>query len=110
MGAASTYLCELGKPSLDSTELDRFISYVAAEPGKDEVQRAIDHLLRVADLTPDQVVLIASSDPVRKAVGTQLSITRYARSKQFEAAQQAAANEPTWKKALLILGASLPPC
>jgi hypothetical protein len=110
MSAASTYLRELGKPRLDSTELDRFISYVAAEPEKDEMQGAIDHLLRVVDLTPDQVVLIAASDPVRKAVGLQLSIKRYARSKQFEAAQQAAANEPTWKKALLILGASLPPC
>ena len=110
MGAASNYLRELGKPRLDSAELDRFISYVAAESEKDERQSAIDHLLRVMDLTPDQVVLVAASDPVRSAVGLQLSVRRYATSKQFEAAKQSAENEPTWKKALWILGGGLPPC
>jgi len=109
MNAASNYLHELGKPHLDSTELERFISYVAAESEKDERQRAVDHLLRVVDLTPEQVVLIGASDPVRKEVGLQLSMKRYAMSKQFEAAQHAAANEPTWKKALLFLGMALPP-
>ena len=110
MGAASNYLRELGKPRLDSTELDRFISYVSAESEKDERQRAVDHLLRVVDLTPEQVIHIAGSAPVRVAVGLQLSVGRYARSKQFEAAQQSAANEPAWKKVLLSLGAVLPPC
>jgi len=109
MGAASDYLRDLGKPRLDPTELDRFISYVAAESDKDERQGDVDHLLRVVDLTPDQVMLIAASDPVRRAVGLQLSVKRYATSKQFEAAQQSAANEPTWKKALLLLGAVFPP-
>jgi len=110
MGAASNYLRELGKPRLDSMELDRFISYVAAESEKDERQVAVDHLLRVVDLTPGQVIHIAASAPVREAVGLQLSVSRYARSKQFEAAQQSAANEATWKKALLTLGVVLPPC
>jgi hypothetical protein len=110
MGAASNYLRELGKPRLDSTELDRFISYVAAESEKDERLGAVDHLLRVADLTPEQVIHIAESAPVRGAVGLQLSVSRYARSKQFEAAQQSAANEPAWKQALLSLGLILPPC
>ena len=110
MGPASNYLRELGKPRLDSAELDRFIAYVAAEAEKDERQGAIDHLLRVVDLAPDQVVHIAASAAVRGAVGLQLSVSRYARSKQFEAAQQSAANERAWKKALLTLGAILPPC
>jgi len=110
MGAASNYLSELGKPVLDSTELDRLMSYVAAESEKDERQRALDHLLRVANLTAEQLILIAASGPVREAVGLQLSVRRYAMSKQYEAAQQSAANEPAWKKALLFLGAVLPPC
>ena len=110
MSVASNYLRELSKSRLDSTELDLFISYVAAETEKDERQGAIDHLLRVVDLTPDQVIHIATSTLVRGAVGLQLSVSRYARSKQFEAAQQSAANEPAWKKAVLSLGAILPPC
>ena len=110
MGAASNYLRELGRPRLDSTELDRFMSYVAAESEKDERQAAVDHLLRVADLTPDQVVLLGASDPVRGAAGLQLSIRRYAMSKQFEAAQQSAMNESEWKKALESLGWMIPPC
>ena len=110
MSAASNYLRELGKPRLDSAELDRFIAYVAAEAEKDERQGAIDHLLRVVDLTPDQVIHVAASTPVRGSVGLQLSVSRYARSKQFEAAQQSAANEPAWKKAILTLGVLLPPC
>jgi len=110
MGAASAYLRELGKPRLDSTELDRFLSCIAAESEKDERQAALDHLLRIVDLTPDQVIHIAASAPVRGAVGLQLAISRYARSKEFEAAQQSAPNEATWKKVLLSLGAILPPC
>jgi hypothetical protein len=110
MGAASNYLRELGKPRLDSTELDRFISYVAAESEKSERQGALDHLLQVVDLTPDQVMQIAASDLVRGAVGLQLSVGRYARSKQFAAEQQSAANETEWKKAILSLGLILPPC
>jgi hypothetical protein len=110
VGAASNYLRELGKPRLDPAELDRFISYVAATTEKDERQCAVDHLLRVADLTPAQVMLIGASEPVRTTVGLQLSIRRYATSKQFEAAQQAAANAPAWKDALVLLGAVLPPC
>ena len=109
MGAASNYLRELGKPTLDSPELDRFISYVTAEAEKDERQGSIDHLLRVVDLTPDQVVHIAASDPVRGAVGLQLSVSRYARSKQFEAAKQSAANESAWTMALWSLAVLLPP-
>jgi hypothetical protein len=110
VGAASNYLRELGKPHLEPAELDRFIAYVAASSDKDERQGAVDHLLRVIDLTPAQVILIAASDPVRREVGLQLSVRRYATSKQFEAAQQSAANAPAWKDALLFLGAALPPC
>ena len=110
MGAASKYLRELGKPRLDATELERFMSHVAAESEKDERQGDLDHLLRVVELTPAQVVSIAASDPVRKSVGLQLSVKRYATSKQFQAAQQSAENEPAWKNALLFLGAALPPC
>jgi hypothetical protein len=110
VGAASNYLRELGKPRLDSTELDRFIAHVVAAPENDERQGAVDHLLRVVDLTPAQVVHIAASAPVRGTVGLQLSVSRYARSKQFEAAQQSAANESAWKKAILSIGVLLPPC
>jgi hypothetical protein len=110
MNAASDYLRELGKQRLDSTELDRFLSYVAAEPEKDARQRAVDHLLRLVDLTPDQVMHVAASDPVRKGVGLQLSVRRYVTSRQFEEAQRSAENEAAWKKALMLLGTAIPPC
>lgn len=110
MAAVSNYLRELGKPHLDPEELDRFLSYVAAEPEKDARQGAVDHLMRVVELTPDQVVHIAASDPVRREVGLQHSVRRYATSKQLEAARQSGANESVWKNVLLILGTGFPPC
>ena len=103
MGTASNYLRDLGKSRLDSAELDRFLTHVAAESEKVDRQLAVDHLLRVADLTPDQVLLLSASGPVRGAVGLQHSVKRYATAKQYEAAQQAAANESEWKKLVLIL-------
>ena len=110
MNAASNYLRELGKPNLDPSELDRFISQVAGEAEADVRQSAVDHLLRVVDLTPEQVMQIAASDPVRKGIGLQLSVRRYASAKQFEAAQRSAANETAWKQVLLFIGAAIPPC
>jgi hypothetical protein len=79
MAAASRYLSDLGKASLDSTELAHFIALMSEARGKDERQAAIDHLLRIVDLTADQVATLAVSEPVVNAAGLQLSVRRYAR-------------------------------
>jgi hypothetical protein len=93
---------------MDSSELARFIAHIASDSNKEERQAAIDHLLRVVDLTPDQVQILAASGPVHRVVGLQLSIRRYATSKQFEAARQAAANETAWQRTLDFLAAVIP--
>ena len=103
MGAASDYLRQIGKPRLSSVELNCFIEHVAGETTKADRQASIDHLLRVVDLEPDQLVALAASSPVRQETGLQHSIQRYARSKEFEASQRAAENEPAWKTALNII-------
>jgi hypothetical protein len=99
----------LGKAHLDSGEVAHFASQLALEVGKDDRQATIDHLLRVVDLTPDQLLLIARSESVANVVGLQHSIVRYARSKQFEAARQSAVEEPAWKYALTLLALAFPP-
>jgi hypothetical protein len=109
VGAASKYLRGLGKVRLDSGELERFMEHVAGELEKDEQQRALDYLLAVADSGPEQVMYVGKSDPVLRSLGLQLSVRRYAISKEFDAAQREAANESDWKKILLSLGSlSLP--
>ena len=104
MGAASDYLRGLGKEHLDSDELSHFVSQLLSERGKDERQAALDHLLRVVHLTPEQVLHLAASEPFVAAVGLQHSILLYARSKQYEAARQSARDEPAWLWALTVLG------
>jgi hypothetical protein len=103
VGAASDYLRSLGKTHLDSGELAHFVQQLSAEPDKEGRQAAIDHLLRIAQLTAEQVLAIASCEPVRNAVGLQHSIVRYARARQFEAARESATEVPAWQFALAVL-------
>ena len=109
MSAATDYIRDLSKSRLVSTELECFLAHVAAETEKDERQRAIDYLLRVVDLTPDQVKLLYASGPVRSSGGLQLSVKRYATTKQFEAAQISTSKESEWKILLYGLGSIFPP-
>jgi hypothetical protein len=97
MGAASEYLRALAKAHLEPDELSRFVACVADEPEKNERQAAVDHLLRVVDLTPNQVVALASTEIVRRELGLQLSVRRYAASKQYEAGRLPEGKESMWK-------------
>jgi sugar phosphate isomerase/epimerase len=108
VSATTEYLQQLGKSQLAISELTIFIGHLNVEPDKSQRQAAFDHLLRVVELTPEQVLQLAESELVREAIGLQLSLRRYATSKDFEAARQAAANEPTWRKVLETLFAGLP--
>lgn len=108
MSAASDFLRKLGKPQLDADEMRHFIACLSADTEKESRQSAVDCLLRVSDLSPDQVVLLGACEPVARSVGLQLSVRRYATSKQFEAARESSANEPAWQRAVMILAASIP--
>jgi hypothetical protein len=101
VSAASSYVRDLEKSRLDSDEVARFIALLTAEDGKDERQYAVDYLLRVTQLTREQVVSLFTSAPVANAVGLQHSILRYARTKQVES-DRVAEDDPIWVSILMM--------
>jgi len=114
MDTPSTFLRTLSTESISESELATFVTLLAAVPEALERHDAFQHLLRVAALSPDQVVVLAKSSPVREDVGLQLLLKRYIRSQQFaasHAAEQARLSSKWAVAADIVMGffMSLPP-
>ena len=113
LNVAADFLRTLGSESLSPSQLDTFVSLLASAPEAAARQESLAHLLRVASLSPDQVMSLAKSSPVQSDLALQLSLKRYVRAKQFassHAAEQSRLASP-WAMALEFLSAvtGLPP-
>lgn len=110
MESASEYLRSLARPSLDDEQLEAFLERLAKEPGREAVQAAFDHLLRVADLTPAQAHTLTKEEIVQRSVGLRRSLILYVRTQEYRAAELAAAEESDWRYLSGVLAAlSMPP-
>lgn len=107
MTGASSYINGLGKSSYSSVELERFIELLGAEPSKATQQNALDHLLQIVSVTPDQALALAKCSTVKGSVGLQHSLKRYARAQEFAAADARHTNRSGWNNVLEFL-VSLP--
>jgi hypothetical protein len=110
---ACEYLQSLGKTDLSSAELDNFVAELERQDGGSR-EEALAYLLRIVQLTPEQVIELSQAQPVRSTVGLQLLLKRYTRARQYAASNTAEAKRLAsgWAKAAEFVKAlimSLPP-
>jgi hypothetical protein len=113
VNVASDFLRTLGSEGWSSHQLDTFISLLASLPEAAARHESFAYLLRIAPLSPEQVVFLAKSSPVQSDLALQLSLKRYVRAKEFassHAAEQSRLASP-WAIPLEVLRAvtGLPP-
>jgi hypothetical protein len=97
MTSASAYIGGgLGATTISDLELEHFMRLLSAEPSKASQQSAFDHLLQKIVVTPEQALTLAKCEPTKRSVGLQHSLKRYARSREFAAANAAHAYRSKW--------------
>jgi len=110
---ACEYLQALDKSHLTITQLGKFVAELERQDTGSR-EEALAYLLRMVELTPEQVIELSQAQPVRTTVGLQLLLKRYTRARQYEMSNTAEAKRLAsgWAKAAEFVKAlimSLPP-
>jgi hypothetical protein len=107
------YLQSLDKAHLSAAEIEEFLAHLARQEPESR-EEALAYLLRTVQLTPQQVVTLSETSPVRTTVGLQLLLKRYARAQQYASSNAAETKRLAtgWAKAAEFVKAlisSIPP-
>jgi len=98
------YLVKLHKSKLSDAELEEFISFLSEETKKINRKESLEYLLRVVELTPDQIINLLKKDLIKNSIYLQYPIKKYISVRHYQAAEAKSENESPWMTALLLLG------
>ena len=87
-----------GKPVTDS-EFGLLLERMGAERDATARGTAVEHILGVIPVTPQQVVALARTATVRDSIGLQLVLKRFARDREFIAERERYAQRTEWQQA-----------
>ena len=101
---AINYISGLNKNELSNSELNNFISLCEKEQNKNHKKDALENLLNIINLTPNEIKVVAESELVKYSIDLQYSLKKYVSAKAYREAEVESEKETTWHKLLLTIG------
>ena len=96
-------MVKLNKSELSDSELEEFINFVSEETDKVNRKESLEHLPRVIELTPDQIIKLLKNNLIKNSIDSQSPIKKYVSIRHYRAAEIKSENESAWMPALLLL-------
>ena len=104
MKEPSSFLSSLNKTEMSDDELNVYVNLLANVKSKNEQINAVEHLLRVIELTPNQIIGLLENEPVKNSIALKYPIKKYVSIRHYKEAEQKSENESLWMTALLHMG------
>ena len=70
---------------------------------RDEQISSVEHLLRVIELKPNQIVNLLENEPVKSSIALQYPIKKYVSIRHYKEAEKKSENESPWVTVMLLM-------
>lgn len=104
MQEPSSFLSSLNKTEMSDDELNVYINLLSNVNAKNEQINAVEHLLKMIELTQNQIVGLLENEPVKNSIALKYPIKKYVSIRHYKETEQKSENESPWMTALLIMG------
>ncbi len=106
MSGASSFLSALEGQVLSDDDIRSFADLLERETSRSARRSAVEKFLRVADVSHEQVALLARTRPVNDSVDLLLLVRRHLGTMSYRESEREDADESIWVKVLGGLGDS----